>query len=171
MTVADVLRDRGLETGRRFGREHRTVCPVHGGNNDTSFAYADSVWRCHSCRRGGGVVQLIAALDGVDEQTARKTLSGRRRRTLRERSALRRGVRQRRAAAAKERAERARDQRSFDDGVRRLDDTLDDIELIERIWQRDPDERCAETRRAVGLLGDLYLRRDAVEFEVFGGRW
>lgn len=45
---------------RPSGKDLRGPCPVHGGNNPTSFAVDPEagVWFCYSCLRGGDVIEL-----------------------------------------------------------------------------------------------------------------
>jgi DNA primase len=45
---------------RPSGKDLRGPCPVHGGDNPTSFAVDPEagVWFCYSCLRGGDVIEL-----------------------------------------------------------------------------------------------------------------
>lgn len=166
-TVGDILERRGLDPGRRHGREWRTVCHVHGGENFTSMSYRDDVWHCHACLAGGDVVALVAALDGVDRQTAAQGLRERSgRRSLRERSEARRRAREREQAEIRRRDA----QIAWAAAVERRDDISGDVALIERMWQRDPEERDPITQRALADLPALYLRRDVAEADVWE-RW
>lgn len=69
VTVPDVLRLHGITR-----RGNRCQCPIHHGKRD-SFSFTDKLWHCFNCGAGGGVIQLEALLDGVDEDTACQTLA------------------------------------------------------------------------------------------------
>ena len=51
---------------KRDGGGYATSCPIHDGNNKRAFRVSvdGRAWYCHSaCKRGGNVLDLIAALD------------------------------------------------------------------------------------------------------------
>ena len=51
---------------KRNGAGYATACPIHDGNNKRAFRIsADGrAWYCHgACKRGGNVLDLIAALE------------------------------------------------------------------------------------------------------------
>ena len=51
---------------KRDGAGYATSCPIHDGNNKRAFRVsADGrAWYCHGeCKRGGNVLDLIAALE------------------------------------------------------------------------------------------------------------
>ena len=51
---------------KREGTGYATSCPIHDGNNKRAFRIsADGrAWYCHgACKRGGNVLDLIAALE------------------------------------------------------------------------------------------------------------
>jgi len=53
---------------RRYGGNLVGACPIHGGSNRRQFNVnvADRTWYCFGdCNRGGGVLDLVAALEGV----------------------------------------------------------------------------------------------------------
>lgn len=52
----------------------RCRCPLHGGDR-LSFSFNDKLFHCFTCGEGGGVIQLEARLDGVDEDTACRRLA------------------------------------------------------------------------------------------------
>jgi hypothetical protein len=48
------------------GKELRGRCPVHGGDNPTSFCVnvEKQVFRCHACSEGGDLISLYRAVEG-----------------------------------------------------------------------------------------------------------
>jgi len=56
--------------GFRLGRGNRGACPIHGGQNPTSFGLdvrgGMLVGSCHSCGWGGDVISLVGAMEGLD---------------------------------------------------------------------------------------------------------
>ena len=51
---------------KRESASYATACPIHNGNNKRAFRIsADGrAWYCHgACKRGGNVLDLIAALE------------------------------------------------------------------------------------------------------------
>jgi DNA primase len=59
VSVVELAEHLGTEL-RPSGKELRGRCPIHGGENPTSFAVdaEAGLWHCHSCGRGGDVVEL-----------------------------------------------------------------------------------------------------------------
>ena len=65
---------------KRDGAGFATACPIHDGNNKRGFRVsADGrAWYCHGrCKRGGNVLDLIAALEGCSIVAAAILLSER----------------------------------------------------------------------------------------------
>ncbi len=51
---------------KREGAGYATSCPIHNGNNKRAFRVSvdGRAWYCHgACKRGGNVLDLIAALE------------------------------------------------------------------------------------------------------------
>ena len=69
VTITDVLKSAGIDTPTR-----RLCCPIHGGNNPTSFAHTDYAFICHSCGASGGLLDLIQYLNGCDREEAVRRL-------------------------------------------------------------------------------------------------
>ena len=77
VSIEQVLHRRGLLSGlRRRGQRLVGPCPVHGGDNPTAFVVdcRRDLWNCHTACRGGDVVELIRALDGVSYAEVARTL-------------------------------------------------------------------------------------------------
>jgi len=67
--IERVLDRYGLTPGmKRLGADLRGPCPVHQGSNPTQFSVDPdkNCWRCFTCEAGGTIVDLVAALEGVD---------------------------------------------------------------------------------------------------------
>ena len=65
---------------KRDGAGYATSCPIHDGNNKRAFRIsADGrAWYCHGqCKRGGNVLDLIAALEDCSIVAAAILLSER----------------------------------------------------------------------------------------------
>ena len=65
---------------KRDGAGFATACPIHDGNNKRAFRIsADGrAWYCHGqCKRGGNVLDLIAALEDCSIVAAAILLSER----------------------------------------------------------------------------------------------
>ena len=71
ITVADILCDHGIEV-----RGNRITCPIHGGNNPTSFSFNESTSNCFSCGAKGGLIDLVQLLRGCDRKVALAYLEG-----------------------------------------------------------------------------------------------
>ena len=62
--VADVM-------GLSYNRYGRCKCPIHGGNNQTSFQMFpidnthDGGFYCHSCHASGDVIRFVEVLNGM----------------------------------------------------------------------------------------------------------
>jgi DNA primase len=62
----------------RYGIRHshgRCCCPIHDGNNPTSFSFNDQVFHCHSCGASGDVFQLIQHLERVEFKESLKLVA------------------------------------------------------------------------------------------------
>jgi hypothetical protein len=81
VSVADEIYRRRIPL-RRVGLEFVGACPVCGdggkGNRSNRFAVhlRKNAWLCRQCQQGGGVVDLVMHLDGVDFRHAIETLTG-----------------------------------------------------------------------------------------------
>jgi hypothetical protein len=62
VTMPDILGAYGIGTGRRG----RIACPIHGGNNQSSFSYNKTQFQCFNCGAKGGVIQFVEAYMGMD---------------------------------------------------------------------------------------------------------
>jgi len=69
VTIKDILENAGLPVAR-----NRIACPIHGGDNPTSFSFTDSVFYCHRCGAKGGLVALTAYLHECSEREAVRRL-------------------------------------------------------------------------------------------------
>lgn len=58
--------------GAKVNRRNRCACPIHGGNNPTSFCWDEEkgVFRCHSCNAGGDKITLVMLALGVGFEEA-----------------------------------------------------------------------------------------------------
>lgn len=56
-----------LEQMKRRGENLLGVCPIHKGENPTSFrvSLAKNVYHCFACDAGGNILDLVATLEGV----------------------------------------------------------------------------------------------------------
>ena len=57
--------------------EGQTRCPVHGGENPTSFkaSWHAHLWYCHSCKATGDAIHLVSAVRGEGRLAAREWLA------------------------------------------------------------------------------------------------
>lgn len=55
-------------TGRQVGRDGKTECPFHDDSTPSLHAYAEPElgWCCFGCRRGGTIIDIGAALYGIE---------------------------------------------------------------------------------------------------------
>ena len=69
--IADVLNYYGVNRVHNFGSTIRCTCPIHGGDNPTSFVWKDNgLWFCHTaCGRGGDVFNFVAEMENLDVET------------------------------------------------------------------------------------------------------
>lgn len=73
--IGDVLTRYGIWHPDRI--DYRIPCPIHHGR-DANFSVSerDGLWNCFSvCGRGGSVIDLVAALDGIEPKEAVKRLA------------------------------------------------------------------------------------------------
>lgn len=66
--IYDVLNYYGVNRTHNFGSTVRCACPIHKGDNPTSFVWKDNgLWYCHtSCDKGGDVFTFVAEMEGLD---------------------------------------------------------------------------------------------------------
>jgi|KBSSwiStaDraftv2_1062776.scaffolds.fasta_scaffold44592_5 CHC2 zinc finger len=69
--IEAVLARYGIEL-KRQGGSLKGCCPIHKGSNPGQFVVSNGLWRCFSpeCNRGGGVIELVAAMENVDARDA-----------------------------------------------------------------------------------------------------
>jgi hypothetical protein len=70
LDLVEIVRQAGGDPQPSSRGEHRTACPIHGGDNKNGFAIYESrgrqFWRCFTRDCGGGdVFDFMAARDGV----------------------------------------------------------------------------------------------------------
>ncbi len=65
VAIRDILADLGISADK-----NRIACPIHGGNNKTSFSFTDSTFICHACGAGGGLLALVEYLHECEKQEA-----------------------------------------------------------------------------------------------------
>ncbi|MEW5794852.1 MAG: hypothetical protein AB1772_00695 [Candidatus Zixiibacteriota bacterium] len=65
LDIRDILKDAGIAASG-----NRIACPIHGGDNPTSFSFTDKVFCCHCCGAKGGLVALTAYLYECSEREA-----------------------------------------------------------------------------------------------------
>jgi hypothetical protein len=70
VTIEDILIDCGYNP-----RKNRMACPLHDGNNPTSFSFTDHAYHCFSCGAAGGLLDLAQALLKVNRAEALKYLA------------------------------------------------------------------------------------------------
>lgn len=61
ITIREILEDYGITVSGK-----RIACPIHDGNNKTSFSFTNSAFNCFSCGRRGGLVDLVMCLRDCD---------------------------------------------------------------------------------------------------------
>jgi len=66
---------RGIKLTKQ-GTEHVGPCPRCGGIDRFAMNDIKGVWNCRGCEKGGGVIELVQHLDGVDFNAAVTTLAG-----------------------------------------------------------------------------------------------
>jgi hypothetical protein len=65
ITISDLLDAAGIPH-----KGNRCACPIHGGNNPTSFSFMEWGFYCFSCGAKGGLLDLGVALWGCGRQEA-----------------------------------------------------------------------------------------------------
>ena len=69
ITIEAILADCGYQPKR-----NRMPCPIHNGQNPTSFSFSDHVYYCHSCEASGGLLDLVEVLLDINREEALKYL-------------------------------------------------------------------------------------------------
>ena len=74
ISLSEVLLRHGIHVPPRS--KYRIPCPIHGGDNWSSFAIDDEkgLYHCFKCEAGGDVVNLFAELEGITVIEAGKRL-------------------------------------------------------------------------------------------------
>lgn len=73
VSIQQVLAHYGLsERLTRKGDSLVGACPLHDGDNKTSFrvSLSKNIYHCFACNAGGNIIDLAAALEGVDVRSA-----------------------------------------------------------------------------------------------------
>ena len=65
LTIKDVLVAAGLRPS-----SSRMPCPIHDGDNPTSFSFREHVFCCHACGANGGLLDLTMYLRGGSKSEA-----------------------------------------------------------------------------------------------------
>jgi DNA primase len=65
ITIQDILLDEGIHF-----RNGRCRCPIHRGNNPTSFSFNGKTYYCFSCGSKGDVIALVQELYGLSFKDA-----------------------------------------------------------------------------------------------------
>jgi phage/plasmid primase-like uncharacterized protein len=86
--IEDELRRRGIHQLKRSGGELTGPCPRCGGRDRFSVHIQKQVFNCRHCAVGGGVIDFVKFIDGVDFRTAVTTLAGDEPRQYRHRETL-----------------------------------------------------------------------------------
>lgn len=80
VSLAMLLSRYGVSSSMRpLGRQHSTICPIHGGSDPRQFVVnlGSSQWFCFSpqCNRGGGVIDFVMLREGVDARRAAELIA------------------------------------------------------------------------------------------------
>lgn len=81
MSVVDVLRQKPMveyipEAIRKSDGTYRCCCPVHGGDNETSFAiFDDNKFYCFACHASGDIINYKMEKDNIPFAIAVKELA------------------------------------------------------------------------------------------------
>lgn len=64
--ISHVLRALGWPVTWSMGAQHRGPCPIHRSTHRCSHVLhvTGESWYCHVCKRGGDVIDLVAAVEG-----------------------------------------------------------------------------------------------------------
>lgn len=75
-SICSVLEYYGVNKIYRMGSSVRCCCPLHGGNNPTSFVWKDNgLWYCHTrCNTGSDVFGFVAIKENLDLNTQFKAV-------------------------------------------------------------------------------------------------
>ena len=168
ITVADILRALGYDPGRRT----RMRCPIHGGDNPSSFMLTTTTFVCFSCGARGDVVALVRVLKNVEFQDALAycaRLAGIDPRRPR-RARVRRAMCDRERAGAAVAQDRAARQTAWRVALDGYFEASAECRFLEGLWRRDRDALSPLTARVLELLSESYVRREALE-RCVDGAW
>jgi hypothetical protein len=70
VTIEEILTGCGFEP-----KKNRMACPIHNGQNPTSFSFSDHVYYCHSCGASGGLIDLVQILQNTTREGALEYLA------------------------------------------------------------------------------------------------
>ena len=161
LTCVQVLVDASIEPPRRGSRR---TCPIHNGNNPTSFEVRERRWRCYSQCGGGDVIDLSMRLHRLDFRSAVEhcaRLAGLRpdRGSAR---AARIVWRRRESERANHESERLDRLEAWHATIAELDAARDDRFLAEMLMHDDREEAEPGTGRLLDSLGDPWLRAEVL---------
>ena len=66
------------ETFKKSGKRFNGPCPIHHGTNKRQFQIdpGQGLWHCFGdCQRGGGGIELVAAIEGISNQQAAERIA------------------------------------------------------------------------------------------------
>lgn len=70
VSIDQILADDGI-----YLKRGRCTCPLHGGDNTTSFSVKNGFFHCFACGESGDVIRLVQKLYGLDFREAAKYLA------------------------------------------------------------------------------------------------
>lgn len=161
LRIADVLSSAGIDPPAH----RRIACPIHGGKNPSAFSFTVERFCCWSCGAHGDVVDLAAALNGLDFRAALEfcaALAG----VEPSESRPRRDSPEvlQRAAELAARADIEQDfARRWHDLIAAHDDAEADCFVVAVARRRDPDAREPLTRDILTSYSDAERRRAELE--------
>jgi DNA primase len=64
----ELLKESGAKNIRQIGDEYRCTCPIHGGDNDTSFVFNPNnmLFNCFTECGGGDIFDFVAMINDID---------------------------------------------------------------------------------------------------------
>ena len=72
--IEELLRKYGVKV-KRSGESYRGACPLHNGDNPTAFCITEhGLWYCFSHCGGGNLIELIARLENISKEEAKKRI-------------------------------------------------------------------------------------------------
>lgn len=76
-SIQEILNHYGVNKTHMFGSTIRCACPIHNGNNPTSFVWKDNgLWFCHThCGRGGDVFNFVSEMENISIETNFKEIA------------------------------------------------------------------------------------------------